>query len=508
LSHWERIKESLVKLYSGKRILILGFGKEGISTYRLLQTLELDVPLTIMDQNSEVVVRFLAQNNDIKTIVSSDEAYLQNLDSFDCIFKTPGLPSYLLEGIGQDKLTSQSQLFMTYLSTRTIGITGTKGKSTTSSIIKHVLEGAGLKIKLIGNIGNPALESLMEDDEETYYVYEMSSFQTEFLKDGPKYRVILNLFQEHLNNYTGYDAYQQSKLQLFRADSRNDDDSICVYGCDNTTLLEKITKLKQQLHVTEESGSFTSVDLTNRAASKRAFHAFGYLSNNVLNDDGFFIHEGMIIQREKGVEIPVTSAHFSRKVLGEHNLVNCLVSFIMAEVFKKEGIITIPLAQLIELIGTFKGLHHRLEEVGAYHEITFYNDSISTIPEATIRAVEAIKSIGTLIIGGFDRTIDYSSFAKYLIELNQSTQVSLICLPTTGHKIAEMMGNPKYCYRVQSMEEAVQLSYTITPPQKACLLSPAASSFNQYKNFEDRGDHFVECVKTYGELKEEADEET
>lgn len=508
MNPWEHIKKDLIETFKDKRIILVGFGKEGRSTYELLKQLDLDVPLTIMDQQPSVAIDYLATNEDSKTLVSPVDYYLKDLNTYDVVFKTPGLPSYLLEDVEVQKITSQSQLFMNYLSSRTIGITGTKGKSTTSSILKHVLEGAGLKVKLIGNIGFPALESLMDDDGETFYVYEMSSFQTEYLHIGPRYRIILNLFQEHLNNYTGYEAYQESKLQLFKASIQGQEKNLCIYGCDNTTLMDKIIRLKEQLF--EENKKLCTTENTEVAmesTNQREFQTFGYSKNNVLKEDGYFIDNEMIIQRKQGVETPITSIHFSRKLLGEHNLINCLVSFILVDILNSAGVIDISDSQLIKLIGTFKGLHHRLEEVGTYHNITFYNDSISTIPEATMKAVDAIVNIGTLIIGGFDRTIDYSDFARYLGQLNRSKQILIICLPTTGHKIAELMETPEYCYCVETMDEAIQLAYKITKPNKACLLSPAASSFNQYKNFEDRGNHFAECVKVYGEANENETDE-
>jgi len=477
---WATIKRELEIQFDNKKILILGFGKEGMSTYQLLKRLDIDLNLTIMDQNFDNVKSFLADCGDRKTLVTSDSMYLKSLEIYDVLFKTPGLPSFLLEGVDIDKITSQSQLFMTYLSDRTIGVTGTKGKSTTSSIIKHVLEGAGLHVKLIGNIGVPSLEALVDDDGMTYYVCEMSSFQTEYLHIGPRYRVILNLFQEHLNNYKGYDEYQESKLQLFRAATKTNDKNMCIFGCDNSTLVEKMKTLRGIEH------------------PNKAFLSFGYLENNSLEDDGYFIQDEWIVKKQGTVIQPIISTHFSRKLLGEHNLINALVTFIIVDELNAEGVIQLSTQRLIELIGQFKGLRHRLEDIGTFNGITFYNDSISTIPEATMKAVEAISSISTLIIGGFDRTIDYQAFAKYLNKLQDTQPMSIICLPTTGHKIATLMGNPAYCHYVETMQEAVQLSYSITPVGKGCLLSPAASSFNQYKNFEDRGEHFTECVKEFG----------
>jgi len=214
------IKEQLRKKFDQKKILILGFGKEGRSTYELLKT-SCNGDLYIMDQNTEVAGDYIASKKDTHTKVLAKEDYLKNLDAFDLIFKTPGLPGYLLKDIKTEKISSQSQLFMEFLGDRCIGITGTKGKSTTSAIIAHVLEQAGVSVRLVGNIGFPSLESLLDDDGQTLYAYEMSSFQTEFLRTGPRIGVILNLFQEHLNNYEGYNDYQESNMERHKSHTRH-----------------------------------------------------------------------------------------------------------------------------------------------------------------------------------------------------------------------------------------------------------------------------------------------
>lgn len=474
MEYIDQIRKSLMERYKDKSILILGFGKEGMSTYQLFKQLGEEISLYIMDQNAENVLEYMEKEKDPYTRVISSEDYLKGLDGFDVIFKTPGLPGFLLKDIEISKITSQSELFMEYVGDRVIGITGTKGKSTTSSVIAHILNGAGLKTKLVGNIGFPALESLLLDDGETYYVYEMSSFQTEFLQVGPRIGVILNLFEEHLNNYMGYEAYQESKLQLFKAEVKNPKEQVLIYGCDNHMLVEKINGLRE-------------------IYDNRHYFSFGHSLKNTMSDPGYFIEENRIICIDANMnKTIVTDTDFSRNLLGEHNLLNSLVAFIVVDKLKSIGVLDVTTEEVIRLLGEFKGLPHRLEDVGVFRGIHFYNDSISTIPEATMKAVESIENLGTLIIGGFDRKIDYASLADYLDTLED---ITIICLPTTGHKVCDMMKNNNKCIKVGDMIEAIITAYQSTPKGKACLLSPAASSYNQYKNFEDRGDHFVECIK-------------
>lgn len=480
MKYFEKIQASLEDRYKNKSILILGFGQEGISTYHLLEKLNTTLKIYIMDQNAVAVKNYLEQQKDPFATIIPPEDYLKGLDGFDVIFKTPGLPGYLLKQVDISKITSQSELFMEFLGDRCIGVTGTKGKSTTSSLLAYILEKGGVKTKLVGNIGYPALESLLEDDGEIMYVYEMSSFQTEFLQVGPSIGIILNLFEEHLNNYEGYDNYQESKLQLFKAKITNPQDQVLIYGCDNHVLLNKINALRE---IYDDRNYFT----------------FGYSLKNSMSDPGYFIEDDNIVRLDNDHLAVISDIHFPRKLLGDHNLLNSLVAFIVVDKLTKDGKLNMSSAEVVRLIGEFKGLPHRLEDVGEFNGIRFYNDSISTIPEATIKAIESIDSLGTLIIGGFDRKINYQSFADYLDEMQE---LNIICLPSTGHKVFDLMSHTANCYKVADMDEAVTIAFQKTPVNNGCLLSPAASSYNQYKNFEERGDHFVECIRRGASLEE------
>jgi UDP-N-acetylmuramoylalanine--D-glutamate ligase len=363
---------------------------------------------------------------------------------------------------------------MEFVGERVIAITGTKGKSTTSSVVAHILNGCGCETQIVGNIGYPALECLLSDDGKKMYVYEMSSFQTEFLQSGPKIGVILNLFEEHLNNYIDYQAYQESKLQMFKAKVKHPKEQLLIYGCDNDVLVNKIKDLR-------------------KSSEDRQYFTFGHSQKNKMSDPGYFIEDQEIIKVDKdGSKEIIVSTDFSRHLVGEHNLLNSMVAFIVADKLREDGKLSARRIDILNLLASFTGLAHRLENVGTYREIHFYNDSISTIPEASKKAVEAIENIGTLIIGGFDRMIDYSEFAAYLDELKD---VTIICLPTTGHKVCDMMLHQEKCIKVEDMTQAVEMAYRYTKAGCACILSPAASSYNQYKNFEERGDHFVECIK-------------
>jgi len=488
-TQWNDIKQALEKRFFEKKIIIVGFGREGISTYRLLKKLSMPYELYIMDQEPTTAKGFLATLQDEITVVLPKEDYLKDLDTYDVIFKTPGLPGFLLKTIASDKILSQADLFMEYMGAYSIGVTGTKGKSTTSSLIAHVLSGLGIQVNLVGNIGYPALECLVNHKDGQMYVYEMSSFQTEFLHHGPHIRVILNLFEEHLNNYESYRAYQDSKLQLFLAQSALEHgNDLCIYGSNNQLLRERVAQMDFDKNQSVET--------------------FGYKKNNVLNHPGVFLEDSQIYYTDAyNQKISYGTKEFQKELIGEHNLLNSLVVINIIHFLQQEGKLDyqrVKPRDILKLIGTFKGLEHRLEKVATYQGITFYNDSISTIPEATLQAIGAIDTLKTLIIGGFDRGIDYVDFTKKLLTFKQ---LHIVCLPDTGHKIyqwAKQVDQEHVLHRwhqVQTVDEAVKLAYALTPVGYSCLLSPAASSYNCYKNFEERGDHFKDSVHKEGQRK-------
>ena len=511
-NHQERLRQNLRQRYENKKILILGFGREGKTSYHFLRRLLPEQHFWLMDEaviDPQDSVFWQEEKAGFDTNVSflTGTQYLQDLANYDMIFKTPGLPGYRLQGVSAEKITSQTNEFAAQVGSRVIGITGTKGKSTTSSLVYAGLKALGQDALLVGNIGKPALELLLEDEPERLYVYEMSSHQTQFLRYPLRVGVVLNLFEEHLDNYTDYEEYIQAKLNIGRYSGP---DSLFLYGCDNDKLKSYAGLWKSCRHQT-----------------------FGCWENNSLNDSGVFLKGNQIVLRsvpeqtdneaptlEKagagggcgreaeqtsgsinaagrwpvagvGSETVLGSADFSRRLLGRHNLINALVTLAVAEEFF--GLTQPRLDLLFRVIGDFAGLEHRLEYVGRFAGIDFYDDSISTIPAAALAAIGSIPRLQTLILGGYDRGIGYDDFVR---ELNRHQDLKLICLPATGHKLlAGLCHRDKY--RAADMAEAVELAFAVTEAGRACALSPAAASYTFYRNFEERGRDFQEKVKNH-----------
>ena len=172
--------------------------------------------------------------------------------------------------------------------------------------------------------------------------------------------------------------------------------------------------------------------------------------------------------------------------MGEYNLNNIMFALAVAEILK------LDISKATKSVNEFKSLAHRLELVGNYDGVIYYDNSIATVPIATIEAVEALKDVDTLIIGGMDRGIDYTDFIKYL---NDSSIRNIICMPKTGHDIAKKINKEKK-YIVETLEEAVEIAKKVTAKGKICLLSPAAASYGYFKNFEEKGNMYKELVKS------------
>lgn len=443
--------EEIVRKLVGKNIAILGFGKEGKSTYNFIRKHLPDISLTVLDKAAITI------DDDKVTIVSGDD-YLNNLEKYDLIIKSPGIS---LKDIDyskiQDKITSQLELLLEVNRKNIIGITGTKGKSTTTSLMYEVLKAQRDNVFLLGNIGIPVFDMIDEYNDKSLLVIEMSSHQLEFVKNSPHIAVILNLFQDHLDHDGSLEHYHNNKMNIFKYQTADD---YAIYSDDNEYLNAKMKTL-------------------NTAATKF----------NVRFDDENIFGNAVRIKKDKvfiNNELVYTDGE--RNLIGNHNLKNIMFVLTICK------ILGLDFGKARETILSFKGLKYRMEYLGTYHNIKYYNDTIATIPAATENAVEAIGDVDTLIFGGLDRGIDYKEFIEFLKNSNIN---NLICMPSTGTNIGHLLEecttkNIKY---VQTLEEANAMALKYTIPGKSCLLSPAAASYEYFKNFEEKGKAFEEIVK-------------
>lgn len=448
--------EKLVEYLKNKKIAILGLGREGKSTYTFLRSHFPHKSITICDQNEEIKKREDDGNDNIIWKLGAD--YLTGLEEYDLVIKTPGI-SLKNENIEKwkDKITSQLELLLRFIPIFTIGVTGTKGKSTTSSLVYEVLKQQGKEPILIGNIGKPAFDEIEKMKQGQMVVIEMSSHQLEYMDISPNIAILLNIFEEHLDHYRSFVDYAKAKYHIGEYQTEKD---AFLYNADN----EEIRKLYQEKPLKSECYAIS------RLEKKKEKHTVYKKEGKIYFDTKEIYEENM-----------------PRHLVGEHNLQDIMFVLAVSEILK------LDLKKTQETIQNFMPLPHRMEYVGKYDGVFYYNDSIATIPQATIEAVTALKEVSTLIIGGMDRKIDYTSLIQFL---NQSTLDFLVCLPDTGWEIAEKVQNETMqVVKVKNLEEAVKVAKEKTKKEKICLLSPAAASYGFFKNFEERGDYYKTLVK-------------
>lgn len=440
------MKNKIIELLKNKNIAILGFGREGKSTYQFIRD-NLDMKLTIIDK-LDIRNEELIQNDHNLDIIYGDN-YLNNLDNFDLIIKTPGISLKDIDTTNIN-ITSQIELILEVARNRVIGVTGTKGKSTTSSLIYSILKENNVDTILAGNIGIPVLSRLDEITDKTIIVLEMSSHQLEFLNYSPHIGVILNLFEDHLDHAGSVKHYHESKLNMFKYQTSDD---YMLYCSDNDTL--------------------------NMLVQKNNFKGKKY-TINLIGDADIDIKNSMINFQGN----PEFSQYIKRNLLGDHNLENIMVAYAVSKILK------LNMDKTIKAINDFKPLSYRLELIGTVNNVKYYVDTLATIPDATKEAIEAIPDIDTLIFGGMDRGISYDGFAEYLKNTNIN---NFICMPTTAHEIAKSLPKEKV-YIVNTLEEACTIAKRVTKKGSSCILSPAAASYEHFKNYADKGDKFKEYI--------------
>ena len=444
--------EKIINSLKNKKIAILGFGREGRSTYKFIRKHLKDEEVTIIDQVDIKDSNLEMFKDDNKVYFVSGDNYLDDLNKYDIIIKSPGISLNKIDiSSFASKISSQMELLLSVAKDKVIGVTGTKGKSTTSSLIYEILK-TKYKVLLAGNIGKPIFDLDLDEDVD-YYVLEMSSHQLEYLDVAPRVGIILNLFQDHLDHALSVEHYHEIKMQMFKKQTDND---YSIYCSSNDNLRKKVkeTKLK---------GKLFAVDITGQ-------------------DKGAVIK--MIDNKVYYYDKVVFDRNIKRNILGDHNLENIMVCFVVGKLFEIEDEV------ILKVVASFKVLPYRMEYVGEINGVKYYVDTLATIPEATEEAIKALDKIDTLIFGGMDRGISYLEFVTFL----QNSQINnFICMPKTGYDIGHQLKNKKVYY-TEMIDEAVKVAKEVTKKGGICILSPAAASYEYFKNYQEKGDRFKELV--------------
>lgn len=448
--------EKLIEYLKDKKIIILGFGMEGETTYDFIRNHLPHQKLTIADMN-EVIIEdypYLQQDENLKLVLGKN--YLNNLEEYDLIIKTPGLS---LKDVDiskyKDKITNQLELVMEFLDVFTIGITGTKGKSTTSTLMYNVIKDQNKNVMLLGNIGEPIFHKIEEMNRDTILVLEMSSHALEFVHRSPNISILLNAYEEHLDHYISIEKYVEAKFNIAKFQKEKD---IFIYNYDN--------KFMNAFGYKHRDSDY-AVSIVSEPNTK---------NKTYLKDGGIYINDEKICTQD-----------IKKNLKGMHNLNN--IMFILTAT----KLMNLDIGKALDTISTFEPLEHRMEFVETVNGVSYYNDSIATIPEATMNGVEAIGNINTLIVGGKDRGVNLEELIEFLAESNIE---NIICLHTTGEYIySKLEKTDKNVFKVNSMESAVKIAKKVSKPGTNCLLSPAAASYGFFKNFKERGEIFKKCVR-------------
>lgn len=436
-------------------------GAEGLSTFRWLRTNLPELPLTLADEKHDPARLVDSASGDLT--ICRGNVWSDIAESHDLIVKSPGIQfSRVKAVVSPEKISSQTELFLSVYRNQTIGITGTKGKSTTAALTGHLLKESGKDVLLAGNMGIPPFDLIDQIKPETILVYELSSHQLEGITCSPHIALLLNIYQEHLDHYASYRDYQLAKLNIVRWQQSGD---YLIY-CSENKIINDLLKEFPPISVKLEYGS-------------------GYLAQNMRNAEviGVSAEDGNIFD----FTIPEIQA-----LPGDHNRLNIMAALMACKIAGAKP------QTLLEALTTFRPLKHRLERAGVHNGVSYYNDSIATIPEATMYAVKTLGNVGSLLLGGYDRGIDYKPFSLFLAS---TTIPYLLFTGAAGKRIMRLVqeaGSAKSSLEFfTNFGDMVHRACQVTPKGSHCLLSPAASSYDQFSNFEHRGNQFKTIVHEF-----------
>ena len=461
------INEKLIEFNNyirGKKVAVLGIGVSNIPLIDYLYKHNSKVTLFDKKEKDKIDKDIINKINYYGMELSLGEGYLKNLNGFDIIFRSPSMRPDTPEIINELErgaiLTSEIELVVEMCPGTVIGVTGSDGKTTTTSLIYEILKANGKKCYLGGNIGIPLFTKLEEMEKEDYVVLELSSFQLMTMKVSPKISVITNITPNHLDIHKSYDEYIEAKANIFKY---QDETGILVTNYDN--------------------------EITRKLA-KNANGKVIYFSSREKLSTGIIVDDGIIKKSEDGLRRHILNTK-NMILRGMHNYENACAAI------GATGTI-VEIENQAKAIKEFRGVEHRLEFVRKIDGIKWYNDSIGSSPTRTIAGLNAFDEKIVLIAGGYDKHLEYEPIAKPIVDKVSS----LILMGQTANKIETAVKNElksqqkdMKIYRVNTLEEAVTKAREVAKLGEIVLFSPASASFDMFKNFMERGDKFKEIVQ-------------
>lgn len=450
----------------GKKIAVLGLGVSNIPAITYLNKLGAIIYAHDRIGSLENKHEEIRKLDNIRFYLGDES--LKDLDKVDYILRSPGVKPFLPEiekatkkGV---KLTSEIELLVEYAPCKIIGITGSAGKTTTTTLVTEILKNAGYNVWTGGNIGTPLFTKLDEIKSEDIIVLELSSFQLMTMQKSPNISVITNIYEDHLDYHRDFKEYVTAKTNIFSHQKEND---ICIlnYDSDFTENFEKII-----------------LDSNIKSEIK-------YFSENEIQKDGAYIQNGNIYYRENG-EINKIIETKKLKLKGNKNYLNVCTAICAVKPF-------VEICEIVKGLENFRGVEHRIEYVVTKNGVEYYNDSISTTPGKAMAALTAFDKKIILIAGGYDKNLDYTNLGKYIIEACKE----VILIGNTAEKIYNSIVNAKNynkkeinINKVDSLQNAILFAKNIAKDGDIVVMSPASASFDMFSSYKERGNIFKEIV--------------
>lgn len=438
------------------KIVVLGGGESGCGAAYLAKKKGLEVFLSDKGAIKENYKQFLTENEiDFEEENHDEERILKA----DWIVKSPGIPKKAdiihkihMKGI---RISSEIEFASEFTNAKIIAITGSNGKTTTTSLIYYILKNDGLNVGLGGNIGYSFAKQVADENHE-YYVLEVSSFQLDDIQNfRPYISLLLNLSKDHLDQYN-YN-YEEYALAKFRITENQENDNFFIYNKDD----EMSKSILEKFEVKAKMIPFST--------------------NEKMTEGGFIDDEQLIVKLKDKFSMKLDEL----SLMGNHNVANSLAASIAGKILEINN------ESIRNSLMTFQAVEHRLEFVSEIDGVKFINDSKATNVNATYYALESMKAPTVWIVGGQDKGNDYSEIE----DLVKKKVKAIVCLGIDNQKIIDFFKEKKeFIYDTSSMAEAIEISKSLAKKGDTVLLSPCCASFDLFKSYEDRGRQFKEQV--------------
>lgn len=439
------------------KIIILGGGESGVGAALLAKKKGMEV---FLSDKGSIKDSYKKQLEDAEIEFEEGSHDEERILSADWVIKSPGIPKKadLIKKIKEKgiRLSSEIEFASEFTDAKIIAITGSNGKTTTTSLIYHILKNARFNVGLGGNIGKSFAKQVAEEQYD-YFVLEISSFQLDDIQNfRPYISLLLNLSPDHLDQYNyNYEEYTLAKFNIAK-NQQNNDFFIC----------NKDDEMSQKL--------LSRVDIN---AKKLLFSL-----NEGLEEGGFATNDHIFVKLEgRTFSMPIGEM----SLVGKHNVANCLAASITAK------LLNISDNSLVESLKTFQSVEHRLEQFAEIDGVKYINDSKATNVNATYYALESMKTPTIWIVGGIDKGNDYTEIE----ELVKEKVKAIVCLGGDNKKIIDFFSaNKELIYNTSNLEECVKIAKNIAQKGDTVLLSPCCASFDLFKSYEDRGKKFKQAV--------------